>query len=129
MAKFMEPLGGYTYALLRIVTGLLFMFHGSQKLLGWPLEPMAGLPTFVTYIAGPIELIGGALVAIGLLTRWSAFLCSGLMAAAYWLAHGSKAFFPILNGGELALVFCFAFLYISSHGPGMWSLDKMRGTV
>ena len=125
----MEPLGGYTYALLRIVTGLLFMFHGSQKLLGWPLEPIAGLPAFVTYIAGPIELIGGALVAIGLLTRWSAFVCSGLMAAAYWLAHGSKAFFPILNGGELALVFCFAFLYISSHGPGIWSLDKLRGTV
>ncbi|HET6472852.1 MAG TPA: DoxX family protein [Pseudomonadales bacterium] len=129
MAKFMEPLGGYTYALLRIVTGLLFMFHGSQKLLGWPLEPMAGLPAWITYIAGPIELIGGTLVAIGLLTRWSAFLCSGLMAAAYWLAHGSKAFFPILNGGELALVFCFAFLYISSHGPGIWSLDKLRGTV
>jgi putative oxidoreductase len=128
MAKFMEPLSGYTYALLRIVTGLLFMFHGSQKLLGWPLEPMAGLPAFVTYVAGPIELIGGTLVAIGLLTRWAAFLCSGLMAVAYWLAHGSKALYPILNGGELALVFCFAFLYISSHGPGMWSLDKMRGT-
>jgi len=129
MAKFMEPLGGYTYALLRIVTGLLFLFHGSQKLLGWPLEPLAGLPAFVTYIAGPIELIGGALVMIGLLTRWAAFLCSGLMAAAYWMAHGSKALYPIMNGGELAIVFCFAFLFIASHGPGMWSLDKLRGTT
>ena len=129
MAKFMEPLGGYAYALLRIVTGLLFLFHGSQKLLGWPLEPLAGLPAFVTYIAGPIELIGGALVMIGLLTRWAAFLCSGLMAAAYWMAHGSKALYPIMNGGELAIVFCFAFLFIASHGPGMWSLDKLRGTT
>ena len=129
MAKFMAPLSNYTYALLRIFTGLLFMFHGSQKLLGWPVEPTAGLPAFITYVAGPIELIGGALVAIGLLTRWAAFLCSGLMAVAYWLAHGSKAFFPIMNGGELAVVFCFAFLYISSHGPGIWSLDKARGTT
>jgi putative oxidoreductase len=129
MAKFMQPLSGYTYALLRIITGVLFMFHGSQKLLGWPLEPVAGLPAFITYVAGPIELIGGTLVAIGLLTRWAAFVCSGQMAVAYWLAHGSKAFFPIMNGGELALVFCFTFLYISSHGPGMWSLDKARGTV
>ena len=129
MPKFMEPLSEHTYALLRIVTGLLFLFHGSQKLLGWPLEPMAGLPAFVTYIAGPIELIGGALVMIGLLTRWAAFLCSGLMAVAYWLAHGTKALYPIMNGGELAIVFCLAFLYIASHGPGMWSLDKARGTT
>jgi putative oxidoreductase len=127
MASFMAPLSNYTYAALRIVTGLLFMFHGSQKLLGWPVPPMDGMPPFITYIAGPIELIGGALVMVGLMTRWAAFFCSGLMAAAYWMAHGSKALYPMLNGGELAIVFCFAFLYISSHGAGIWSLDAMRG--
>ena len=102
MASFMAPLSNYTYAALRIVTGLLFMFHGSQKLLGWPVPPMEGMPPFITYIAGPIELIGGALVMVGLMTRWAAFFCSGLMAAAYWMAHGSKALYPMLNGGELA---------------------------
>jgi putative oxidoreductase len=127
MASFMAPLSNYTYAALRIVTGLLFMFHGSQKLLGWPVPPMDGMPPFITYIAGPIELVGGALVMVGLMTRWAAFFCSGLMAAAYWMAHGSKALYPMLNGGELAIVFCFAFLYISSHGAGIWSLDAMRG--
>jgi putative oxidoreductase len=116
MASFMAPLNNYTYAALRIVTGLLFMFHGSQKLLGWPVPP-DGIPAFVTYIAGPIELIGGALVMVGLMTRW---------AASYWMAHATAALYPILNGGELAIVFCFAFLYISSQGPGIWSLDAMR---
>jgi putative oxidoreductase len=128
MARFMAPLSDYTYAALRVVTGLLFMFHGSQKLLGWPVPPMDGMPPFITYIAGPIELIGGALVMVGLMTRWAAFVSSGLMAAAYWMAHGTHALYPMLNGGELAIVFCFAFLYISSHGPGIWSLDAMRAT-
>lgn len=127
MASFMAPLSNYTYAVLRIVTGLLFMFHGSQKLLGWPVPPMDGMPPFITYVAGPVELIGGALVMVGLMTRWAAFVSSGLMAAAYWMAHGTHALYPMLNGGELAIVFCFAFLYISSHGPGIWSLDAMRG--
>jgi putative oxidoreductase len=127
MAGFMAPLNNYTYAALRIVTGLLFSFHGSQKLLGWPLDPIAGLPAFVTYIAGPIELIGGALVMIGLMTRWAAFVSSGLMAVAYWMWHGVHEVYPIINQGELAIVFCFAFLYISSQGPGIWSLDAMRG--
>lgn len=125
MASFMAPLNNYTYATLRIVTGLLFLFHGSQKLLGWPAEP-SGVSAYVTYIAGPIELIGGALVMVGLMTRWAAFVSSGLMAAAYWLAHGSKALYPMLNGGELAIVFCFVFLYIASQGPGIWSVDGMR---
>lgn len=127
MAKFMAPLDQYTYAALRFVTGLLFLFHGSQKLLNWPVEAMAGMPPFITYIAGPIELLGGILVMIGLLTRWAAFVCSGLMAAAYWMAHGPKALFPMINGGELAIIFCFVFLYISARGPGIWSVDAMRG--
>lgn len=127
MAKFMAPYDQYTYAALRIVTGLLFLFHGSQKLLSWPVDAMAGIPPFVTYIQGPIELIGGALVMIGLLTRWSAFIASGSMAAAYWMVHGTKALYPMVNGGELAILFCFAFLYIAARGPGIWSLDALRG--
>ncbi len=126
MAKFMAPFESQTYAVLRIVTGLLFLFHGSQKLLNWPVEAMAGIPPFITYIAGPVELVGGALVMIGLMTRWAAFVSSGLMASAYWMAHGTKALFPMMNGGELAILFCFGFLYIAAHGAGIWSVDGAR---
>ena len=84
-------------------------------------------PAFVIYAAGSIELVGGLLVVIGLFTRWSAFVCSGLMAAAYWMAHGTKAFLPILNHGELAVIYCFVFLFISAHGAGIWSVDGSRG--
>ena len=128
MERFLTPLNKYAYSALRIVTGLLFLFHGSQKLLGWPMEPVAGLPAFVTYVGGPIELFGGALVMVGLMTRPAAFVCSGQMAFAYWLAHGNKGLYPMLNGGELAIMFCFVFLYIASQGPGIWSLDATRGS-
>ena len=128
MERFLAPLNKYAYAALRFVTWLLFLLHGSQNLLGWPVEPIAGLPAFVTYVGGPIELFGGALVMVGLMTRPAAFVCSGQMAFAYWLAHGSKGLYPMLNGGELAIMFCFAFLYIASQGPGIWSLDATRGT-
>jgi putative oxidoreductase len=127
MAQFMKPFSAQTYALLRIVIGGMFLLHGSQKLLGFPGEPPGEAPAFVIYAAGSIELVGGALVAIGLFTRWSAFVCSGLMAAAYWMAHGTKAFLPILNHGELAVIYCFVFLFISAHGAGIWSLDSTRG--
>jgi putative oxidoreductase len=121
----MDRYGSQTYAAMRIVAGLLFLCHGSQKLFGFPAE-VPDAPAFVLYVAGPIELVGGALVAIGLFTRWSAFLCSGLMAAAYWMAHGTKGLFPMLNGGELAALYCFVFLYISAHGAGIWSVDGGR---
>ncbi len=126
MAHVMERFGVQTYALLRMVTGFLFLWHGSQKLLGFPGEAPAGAPAFIIYIAGPVELIGGILVLIGLFTRWSAFVCSGLMAVAYWLAHGTQSFLPLLNGGELAALYSFVFLYISAHGPGIWSVDTAR---
>jgi putative oxidoreductase len=125
MAGFMAPFQGQTYALLRIVAGFLFLWHGSQKLLGIPIEA-SGVPPFVLYVAGPIELIGGILVAIGLFTSWAAFLCSGLMAAAYWMAHGSQGLLPLTNGGELAALYCFVFLFISANGAGAWSLDASR---
>ncbi len=126
MAHFMKRFDVQTYALLRIVSGFLFLWHGSQKLLGFPGEAPAGAPAFVIYIAGPVELIGGILVLIGLFTRWSAFVCSGLMAVAYWLAHGTQSILPLLNGGELAALYTFVFLFISAHGPGIWSVDSAR---
>ncbi|MEX0976874.1 MAG: DoxX family protein [Woeseia sp.] len=121
MLSFMKPYQEHTYALLRIVTGFLFLWHGSQKLLNIP--PAGGEPpAFILWIAGPIELIGGILIMIGLFTRPVAFLCSGLMAAAYWMAH-STPLLPILNGGELAALYCFVFLYFSARGAGIWSID------
>ncbi len=126
---FMQAYTNQTYALLRIVTGLLFVWHGTQKLFAFPVpHPMAdNIPAFVVYIAGPIELIGGLLVMAGLFTRWSAFFCGGLMAAAYWMTHGMQALFPIMNGGELAALYCFAFLFIAAQGSGIWSVDAARG--
>lgn len=121
--KFLESFQDQTYALFRIVTGFLFLWHGTQKLFGFPAAfewPMNGL----MYAAGGIEMIGGALVMIGLFTRPAAFICSGTMAAAYWMAHGTKALFPLLNGGELAALYCFAFLFIASRGTGIWGVGK-----
>ena len=123
MATFMKPYSAQTFALFRIIVGLLFLSHGLQKIFGLFGGAPAEAPPFVIWIAGSIELIGGALIAMGFMTRWAAFVCSGLMASAYWMAHGTKAFHPIMNGGELAILFCFAFLFIAAHGAGIWSLD------
>jgi putative oxidoreductase len=115
------------YAAFRIVTGFLFLFHGLQKLLGLfggTVMPVGSLP----WIAGVIELVGGTLVMIGLLTRVAAFICSGEMAVAYFMAHQSKGGWPVQNGGELAALYCFAFLYIAARGAGIWSVDGARGT-
>lgn len=115
------------WALMRIVTGLLFLWHGASKLAGFPEAPPPGMPAAIGWIAGPIELFGGVLVMIGLFGREAAFLCSGLMAVAYWLAHGTKALFPLQNGGELAALYCFVFLAIAARGSGIWSIDAARG--
>jgi putative oxidoreductase len=128
MAAFMRRYEGETYALMRIVVGFLFLWHGVQKLFGFPPLPEGiVVPAFVTWIAGPIELFGGLLVMIGLFTGWAAFLCSGLMAFAYWMGHGMKALLPILNQGELAAAYCFVFLFIAARGAGRWSVDASRG--
>ena len=123
---FMHAYAPQTYALLRIVTGFLFLWHGAQKLVHVPMPPPMQLPSFVVAIAGPIELFGGILVMIGLFTSWAAFLCSGLMAFAYWMVHGTQALLPIQNKGELAALYCFLFLYISAQGSGIWSVDAAR---
>jgi len=110
---------------MRIVAGFLFLWHGAQKLFGIPVPVPGEVPAFITYIAGPIELIGGILVMIGLFTRQAAFLASGLMAAAYWMGHGTKALLPLQNQGELAVLYCFVFLFISTQGGGIWSVDAV----
>ena len=125
MTRFKEQ----AYALLRIVVGFLFLGHGMQKLFAYPIPPSPDAPAWVLYIPGPIELIGGTLIMLGLFTRWTAFVCSGLMAFAYWLAHGTAGFFPIANGGEVAAFYCFVFLFISARGCGSWSVDSARASA
>lgn len=110
------------YAILRIVVGLLFLWHGSQKLFGIPPSGYP-IPRYIVLIAGPVEFFGGLLVMIGLCTRWTAFICSGEMAYAYWAVHGTHALLPLLNKGELAVLYCFLFLFIFIRGPGMFSID------
>ena len=126
MPRFMSFFSSQAYALLRIVSGFLLLWHGSQKLFNFPSGP-GPIPAWIVYTAGPIELVGGAMVMIGFLAGWAAFLCSGLMAAAYWIAHGTNALLPIQNRGELAVLFCFAFLFISTRGSGIWSVDEILG--
>ena len=115
---------------LRIVSGLLFLAHGASKLLGFPPTEMFAQPPemgSLIWIAGVIELIGGALIAIGLFTRPAAFVCSGQMAAAYFIGHASQATYPVQNGGDAAILFCFVFLYIAAAGGGPWSVDGLIG--
>jgi putative oxidoreductase len=121
--EFLKGREAELYAALRIVAGFLFLWHGMQKLIGFPAEMPPGVPAFIIWIAGPIELVGGILVMIGLFTRPAAFLSSGLMAFAYWMGHGTKALLPVQNQGELAALYCFLFLFISARGSGIWSLD------
>ena len=125
MQPFMSKFNSQVYAAMRIVAGFLFLWHGMQKLFGIPSAMPAGVPAFITYVAGPIELIGGTLIMIGLFTHWAAFLASGQMAFAYWMAHGTKALLPIQNNGELAALYCFIFLFISTQGSGIWSIDAL----
>jgi len=115
-------------SILRIITALLFMEHGLMKLFHFPAaQPGAPdpLPTLLM-AAAIIEVVGGALVALGLFTRLAALICSGEMAVAYFMAHGSKTFWPALNGGDAAILFCFVFLYFAAAGPGPWSIDAVR---
>ncbi|MCR9096038.1 MAG: DoxX family protein [bacterium] len=126
---FLNPFRPQLYAILRIVTGFLFLWHGSQKLFGWPGGAPEGAPAFIIYVAGPIELLGGLLLIAGFLVRPAAFLCSGLMAFAYWLGHGTNAVLPLMNGGELSMLYCFLFLFIAAEGAGIWSVDGTRNAA
>lgn len=128
---FMSRFEEVTLALLRFVTGLMFWQHGAQKLLGMfggfggtpgAKAPIASMMGF----AGLLEFVGGILIAIGLFTRPTAFVLSGMMAAAYFMAHAPNGFWPVVNQGELAALYCFVFLYLSSRGGGRYSVDGMR---
>jgi len=113
-------------SVLRIVAALLFIEHGTQKLFGFPVAAPGGVPAAFTLIwfAAVLEAVGGLLLALGLFTRPVAFLLSGEMAFAYWMTHAPRAFFPIMNGGDGAILYCFIFLYIAVAGAGAWGLDR-----
>jgi putative oxidoreductase len=125
MQKWLGPYSAYLYALLRIVAGLAFAQHGAQKLFGL-LGGTAVELTSQRGLAGVIEFVGGFLIAIGLFTSPVAFLASGQMAVAYFQAHVPRGFWPIQNGGELALLYCFIFLYFAAVGSGKLSIDSIR---
>ncbi|RST31059.1 DoxX family protein [Sphingomonas ginkgonis] len=116
-----------THALLRIVAGLLFIEHGTQKLLGFPPSaPGHPAPTVgsLLWIGGVLELVGGLLVLVGLFTRPVAFILAGEMAVAYWTFHAPQSTFPAINMGDAAILFCFVFLFLSTAGSGPWSVDE-----
>ena len=113
----------------RIVSGLIFLEHGTQKFLSFPPGEYAGSGLALSGLgayAGLIELVTGLLITLGLFTRPAAFLASGTMAVAYWYAHAPQNFFPVNNGGDAAILYCFFFLYLVFAGPGAWSLDRRR---
>jgi putative oxidoreductase len=123
--KFLSPYQDQLYALLRIVSGFLFFYHGIEK---FPDIINLGQtsPLNLMVIAGAIELIGGLFIMIGLWTTYSAFICCGEMAVAYWMKHAFNGLLPIRNHGELALLFCFIFLFIAARGSGIFSIDNMK---
>jgi len=108
---------------MRIVAALILIPHGYQKLFGIGERGPSG--DVRSMVAATIEIVFGTLILLGFQTRWAAFLCSGLMAFAYWLVHGPRAFLPYVNGGELAMLLCFVFLFLWANGPGDWSLDAV----
>jgi putative oxidoreductase len=116
-------------AILRIVTALIFMAHGTQKLFGFPAPPGSGLPPVFSllWVGAVLELVGGVLILLGLFTRPVAFVLAGEMAVAYWMFHAPRNLYPVLNGGDAAILYCFVFLLLVFTGPGAWSLDGARG--
>jgi len=122
---FLDNYKEQTYAILRIVSGLLFLQHGAQKLLSFPVEFPYPL-NMMTTAAGSIELVGGTLIILGLFTRPAAFISSGFAGVGYWMAHGFEGPYPISNGGEIIALYCFIFLFIATNGSGIWSVDAKR---
>jgi putative oxidoreductase len=131
MERLLGPYSPYIYAVMRIVVGFLFACHGAQKLFGvlGGFGPAGGTAPFFSLmgLAGLIEFFGGLLVMVGWLTGYAAFIASGEMAAAYFMGHYPRGFWPILNGGEPAVLFCFIFLYIASRGAVRWGIDNVLG--
>ncbi|ATG73867.1 DoxX family protein [Zobellella denitrificans] len=128
MEKFLNAWRPRVLSVVRAVSAFLFMQHGGQKLFGFPAAQRGEFDLFsLSGVAGVLELFGGALLLVGLFTRPVAFVLSGLMAFAYFIAHAPRDFWPLNNGGELAIMFCFTFFYFVFAGGGSWSLDCLRG--
>lgn len=126
--NFLDRFSPHLLSVLRIVSALLFMCHGTMKLFQFPPSDSFGQPPemgSLIWFAGVLEVFGGALLAAGLFTRVLAFVLSGQMAVAYFMAHAPQGLYPLLNGGESAVLFCFVFLYIAAAGGGAWSLDSL----
>ncbi len=126
MERYLGRYEPHIYGLFRIIAGFLFMWHGSQKLFGYPesgmpAQPLGGLMA----VGGVIEFVGGLLIMIGLFAGFAAFLASGMMAVAYFMAHASGGFLPLINKGEPAVLYCFVFLYIAARGSGLLSLESL----
>jgi len=127
MEHFLNSWRPRVLGLLRIVTAFLYMQHGTQKILGWPVAQRYGFELFsLSGVSGMLEMVGGFLVLIGLFTRPAALVLSGHMAFAYFIAHASKGLWPLANRGELAIMFCFVFFYLAFAGAGAWSVDSRR---
>lgn len=128
MGKTLDQWAPRVLSILRIMAALLFLEHGTQKLLGFPpaTNPAPGLFS-LPWFQGVIEIVGGLLLLVGLFTRPVAFVLSGNMAVAYFMAHAPRNFFPVLNNGDAAILYCFVFLYLVFAGPGPWSIDQKRG--
>jgi putative oxidoreductase len=125
MDRFLGKYAPYIYAILRIIVGLSFALHGSQKLFGIPGDkPPLSVTSFMGF-GGLLELVCGLLIALGLLAGYAAFIASGEMAVAYFMLHAPNGFLPIVNQGELAVLYCFLFLYIAARGSGVWSVDAL----
>lgn len=116
----------YALGLLRIAAALIFIIHGTQKLFGFPAPPASGLPAMFTlfWFGAVLEAFGGLLILIGLWTRPVAFILAGEMAYAYWMFHAPRSLYPLLNGGDAAILYCFVFFYLVFAGPGAWALDN-----
>ena len=125
MNSFLASWSPRMLSVLRIITGFLFLWHGSQKLFNFPPAAQGGGASGLMMFAGILEFFGGLLFLIGLFTRPVAFILSGLMAVAYFMAHASGGFLPVVNKGELAVLYCFVFLYFTFAGGGAWSLDRL----
>ncbi len=123
MEKYLGKFAPQLYAILRIVAGFSFAMHGSQKLIGWPGGEEPKELFSMMGFAGVVELVGGILIMIGLIGSIAAFICSGQMAVAFFMAHAPQGWNPLLNGGEKAVLYCFIFLYIAAVGSGIWSVD------
>jgi putative oxidoreductase len=116
-------------SLMRIAVGITFVEHGTQKLLGFPVPAPGALGIFLLLFTGILETTAGTLLTVGLMTRMAAFLLSGELAVGYWWMHAPRSPYPMANGGEAMVLYCFVFLYIAAVGPGPWSLDALQKRV